>query len=182
MPQLKQRKLNRFKDHGYALNGYYFVTICSKNREDIFGQYKRPVGAALVPARNNIQLSIIGQIIDNQLNNLSNQYDNVVLDQYIIMPNHIHGILIIQNNDICKRARTSGAPTLSTIIRSFKSKSSMAYLNHLKQNNEYKPVNIWQRSFYDHIIRTNNSLDAIRQYIANNPENWENDIENILNP
>ena len=92
------------------------------------------------------------------------------------MPNHIHGILIINN-----RAQASGAPTISQIIRFFKLKSTMSYLNHLKQNSIYFPVTIWQRSFYDHIIRNKRSLNAIKEYIANNPENWENDIDNLLN-
>ena len=91
------------------------------------------------------------------------------------MPNHMHGILIINN-----RAQTSGAPTISKIIRSFKSKSSMAYLNHIKQIDSYIPINIWQQSFYDHIIRNERFLNAIREYIVNNPQNRENDIDNLL--
>jgi len=175
MTKLKTRKQIRLKNYDYSLNGYYFITVCSNDRKNIFGEYKY-VGAALVPARNNIKLSKIGQIINNQWNDIPNQYRNVELDEYIIMPNHIHGILIVNN-----RAQTSGAPTISKIIRSFKSKSSIEYLNHIKQNNTYISVNIWQRSFYDHVVRNERSLNAIKEYIANNPENWENDIDNLLN-
>ena len=132
-------------------------------------------------ARNNIQLSTIGKIIDTQWNNIPNQYENIELDQYIIMPNHVHGILIINKNDINKRADTRPAPTISDIICAFKSKSTMEYLNYLKRNNTYIPVNIWQRSFHDHIIRNERSLSAIREYIYVNPENWEQDIDNLIN-
>ena len=129
MKILKTRKLNRFKIYNYPTNGYYFVTICSKNRKIIFGEYNNNnVGAPLACAR--IELSIIGQIIDNQWNNIVNQYNHIKLDQYTIMPNHIHGIIIINNriNEL-SRAQASGAPTIGQIIRSFKSKSSMTYQN-----------------------------------------------------
>ncbi len=178
MPKLLTRKRIRIKHYNYSESGYYFVTVCSNNRENIFGEYNKYVGAGLVSARNNIKLSEIGRIIDNQWNNIPNQFDNIKLDKYIIMPNHIHGIIII--NDM-NRAETSPAPTLSDIICSFKSKSTLEYLNYLKQNNIQMPMHIWQRSFYDHVIRNERSLNAIRNYIANNPENWENDIDNLLN-
>ena len=173
MQKLISRKQNRLKNYDYSDNGWYFITVCSKDRKNIFGKYKNLVGAALVSARNNIKLSIIGKIIDTQWNNIKNQYKNIELDEYIIMPNHLHGIIIINN-----RAQTSGAPTISQIIRSFKSKSTLAYLNHLKQNNMKFPVNLWQRNFHDHIIRNDKSLNKIREYIINNPINWQFDIEN----
>lgn len=75
--------------------------------------------------------------------------------------------------------RTSSTPTIPQIIRSFKSKCTIEYLNHLKQNNIQMPVNIWQRSFYGHIIRNDKSLREIREYIKNNPSTWDNDEENI---
>lgn len=181
MAELVARKNIRLRNYDYSDDGYYFVTICSGNRENIF--IDNTVGAALVSARNHIcnrkdtKLSRIGQIIDNQWNNIPSQYPHVQLDQYVIMPNHLHGILAIN-----KRAQTSSAPTISQIIRSFKSKSTMAYLNYLKQNDVKFPAKIWQRSFYDHVIRNERSLQAIREYIAHNPEKWEQDIENISNP
>ena len=92
------------------------------------------------------------------------------------MPNHIHGILIINN-----RAEASAAPTISEIIRSFKSKSSLEYVKYINDNNLNVSGKIWQRSFHDHIIRNEKSLNAIRNYIAINPENRENHIGNLLN-
>ena len=102
MQKLISRKQIRLKNYDYANNGYYFITIGSKNKKNIFGEYKNIVGAGLVSARNNIKLSTIGEIINNQWNNIPNQYENIELDRYIIMPNHIHGILIINKNDINK--------------------------------------------------------------------------------
>mgnify|MGYP000924348807 FL=1 len=103
-------------------------------------------------------------------------YENIILDDYIIMPNHIHGIIIVN-----KRAEASAAPTISQIIRSFKSRSTLEYIRYIKENNLNVSGKIWQRSFYDQIIRNNRSLNAIKEYIQNNPINWENDIENLIN-
>ncbi len=163
MQKYKTREQIRLKEYDYSENGYYFITICSKDKENIF--IENSVGAGLVsalnqknqktiipgntsPSQNNNGLTIIGQIIDQQWNDIPNQYDQVRLDQYIIMSNHIHGILIIRNDiGFSKRAETSPAPTLSDIVCSFKSKCSMSYLGYLKQNGIYKSAKIWQRSF-----------------------------------
>ena len=128
MQKLISRKQIRLKNYDYANNGYYFITIGSRNRKIIFGEYNKYVGEGLASSRykNKIQLSKIGKIIDNQWNNIPNQYGNIELDEYIIMPNHIHGILIINNINYNKRtdlredARPS--PTIIDIICSFKSK------------------------------------------------------------
>lgn len=174
MNKYPERKQTRLTNYDYSNNGWYFITICSYNRSNIFGEYNKNVGAALVSARNNnIILSIIGKFIDDQWNNIPDQYKNIELDQYIIMPNHIHGILIIDN-----RAQTSSAPTISQIIRSFKSKCTNEYLNYLKQNNIQMTVDIWQRSFRDHIIRDEKSLHKIREYIRANPLTWDKDENN----
>jgi len=90
--------------------------------------------------------------------------------------NHIHCILII--NYIDKREETSHSPTLPDIICSFKSKCTNKYLNYLKRNNIQMPMHIWQRSFYDHVIRNNKSLCKIREYIVNNHATWDNDKYN----
>jgi len=90
------------------------------------------------------------------------------------MPNHIHGILIIN-----KRDGASPSPTLNQIIGFFKSKSVIEYLKYIKENDFNLSGQIWQRSFHDHIIRNDKSLNNIREYIRNNPATWDNDEENI---
>ena len=177
--KLLTRKNNRLKNYNYSGARWYSVTICSRNRKNIFAEYgKNIVGTGLAPVRykNNIKLSGIGQIIDKQWGDIPNQYDNIELDKCIIMPNHIHGILIVNY-----REGASPSPTISNIIGSFKSKCSVEYLTYINQNNLDISGKIWQRSFYDHVIRNEHSLNAIRKYITENPENWEQDIENLMN-
>ena len=190
MPELRTRKQIRLPNYDYSGNGYYFVTICSRNREHVF----RNVGAVLAPARYPSsdtlasaqspvsELSTCGQIIERQWLDLPNQFDHLELDEYVIMPNHVHGILILNNRTPAGlRAQASSARTISHIIRSFKSRSAMEYLQFIKANNLNVSGKIWQRSFHDHIIRNERSLNAIRKYILDNPINWEQDIENLLN-
>ena len=164
----------RLTKYYYSRCGYYYITICSKNRENLFCEIENVVGAALASARVNIKLSKIGQIINHQWNDIPNQYKNIELDEYVIMPNHIHGIFIIN-----KRAEASAAPTMSHIIRSYKSKCTMDYLTYINADNLNISGKILHRSFYDHIIRNDKSLQEIREYIINNPVNWETDEENI---
>ena len=175
--KIKIQTINQIKNYDYSSNGFYFITLCSRDRQNLFGPLKNAVGAPLACARHdNIEWSYLGQIIDKQWNDLMIHYENIIWDDYIIMPNHIHGIIIVN-----KRAEASAAPTISQIIRSFKSRSTLEYIRYIKENNLNVSGKIWQRSFYDQIIRNNRSLNAIKEYIQNNPINWENDIENLIN-
>ena len=103
---LAKRQLNRFNKHDYSLPGYYYVTICSKDREYIFTvNGNDQLGTGLAPVCR-FELSKLGQIIDHQWNDIKKRYNHVNLDKYVIMPNHIHGILIIN-----KRTGASPVPT-----------------------------------------------------------------------
>ena len=163
--------------YDYSQSGYYFVTICAKNRECIFSKINNGsyVGAGLAPAQNKnpaVKLTIIGKIIDKHWRDIPNKYENVNIDEYMIMPNHMHGILII-------RATARVAPTyLGQIIGSFKSRSADDYLKYINKNGINKSAKIWQRNYYDHIIRNEKSLYTMRVYIKNNPLNWQFDVEN----
>lgn len=116
-------------------------------------------------------------MIERVFNVVIGQYEYVICPRYVIMPNHVHAIIIIQNLII--RADMESAPTkpsLSEIIQSFKRYSTIEYVKLVKQN----PVNpfnkrIWQRSFYEHIIRNEDDYQRIAEYIENNPAKWEED-------
>ena len=162
----------------YKNNGAYFVTVCTKKMEYRLGKIK---GGKMV-------YSIYGKIVRKFWFNIPNHFQNVELDEFIVMPNHIHGIVILTG---C-RGTACRAPTnvpyrrkfskpeknsLSTIIRSFK--SAVTRQINLIQHSPGEPF--WQRSFYDHIIRTKKELFKIREYIHHNPQNWDHDEENPAN-
>ena len=167
--ELPKRKPTRLKNYDYSQNGYYFVTICTHNKNCIFCNI---VGQGLAPAE--IKLSAFGEIVNEEIADLENRYENIRIDKYVIMPNHIHAIIAIQN----ETAGASPCPTLSDIICTIKSLSARKC--HLINSK----ITIWQTSFHDHIIRGENDYLKIWNYIDTNPEKWEEDCFYIekINP
>ena len=164
MKDLPKRKNIRLDEFDYSKNGYYYITICTKNREKILGEI---VGDGVLDVPK-MKLSYFGVIAENVINNINNFYDDIVFDKYVIMPNHIHLIIKIQNQDGLSRTPTPTNSTISKIVSTFKRFC----------NREYK-INIWQRSFYEHIIRNEDDYLKISEYIINNPLNWKKDSEYI---
>ena len=173
---------NRYKNWDYRNNGYYFITICTQNREHFFGKI----------VDDQMVLNELGEIVHTQWYASEKIRQNIFLDQFVIMPNHIHGIVIIDNNDNIGRrdvwqnvsTQTTTNPknkfmaeispssnSLSMMIRQFKS----AVTRHARQ---IMPQFGWQRNYYDHIIRNEKSLEKIREYIFHNPAMWSRDRNN----
>ncbi len=155
MKDLPNRKLNRLQGFDYSQNGGYFVTICTAKCEFSLSEI----------VNNGVALSPIGEIVKKHWLNLEIFFNNCHLDLFVIMPNHFHGIIFIDNN-----LKSDKQNSLSNFIRNFKSFSSNE-INKTFQNQYFK----WQKSFYDIIIRDEQSLENIRTYIINNPINWSND-------
>lgn len=153
--------------YDYSQEGCYFVTICTKNRLDWFGKIEN----------EDMALNKYGRILQKCWLDLPNHYHNIVLDEFVIMPNHVHGIIAITVGNGLKPFPTGKNHGLSEIIRGFKTFSSRR-INELPEN-DHKFV--WQKSFYDHIIRDEESLHNIRQYIRNNPLKWSLDRNNPQN-
>ena len=158
--ELPRRKRTRLEGYDYSCSGYYFVTICTHNRRQILS---RIVGQGLAPAEN--RLSCCGEIVRRQLLELGNRYPQVRIDKYVIMPNHIHAIVVIENG----AAGASPCPTLSDVICAFKSIATR------ECRNLYPTEKLFQTSFYDHIIRGEKDYFEIWEYIENNPMKWEED-------
>jgi REP element-mobilizing transposase RayT len=161
------RKNLRLPDYDYSQNGMYFVTICTEKRRNILGSI---VGDGFsVPAQS---LTGIGLIADGQIGLIPLKYKNVSIPKYVIMPNHIHLILSIDNT---AGNPGSGAenppPTLGTVVAWYKYQT-MKLINPKSQKVTTK---IWQRSYYDHIIRHDQDYLAIWQYIDDNPAKWAED-------
>ena len=126
-------------------------------------------------------------MIQTTWNALPHRFPTIELDEFVIMPNHVHGIIWIVGaplgapqiaNPGSKQGAASSAPTLARVIRAFKSISAIAINQHFhRQGNP-----VWQRNYYEHIIRTEEDLNRIRQYIQDNPDNWEKDPERVKLP
>lgn len=172
---LPQRKQIRLRYYNYASEGMYFITICTKNRLEILGNIKSngrnrnckmPVGAddPVRPHKENnkekINLTPIGIIVDNCWKEIIKIYDDVETDEYVIMPNHIHGIINLTGGQ--------SRPPLQKIIQGFKSVTT-------RECFKYGYKQIWQRNYYEHIIRNEKEYYKIVEYIRNNPLRWEDD-------
>lgn len=156
LPKRKQNRLNKFD---YSQNGAYFITICTQNRKEILSHITVGDGFP-VP-----ELTKYGNIVYKQINKISEKYPNVDVDKYVIMPNHIHIILFLSNGT------GNPSPTVSNIIAWLKYTSTKE-INNL---NNTAGKRIFQRSFYDHIIRNENDYLDIWQYIDGNALKWQND-------
>jgi len=161
--ELQDRKKLRLVNYDYSSQNYYFVTICTHDKKCIFG-------------KPNI-LNEYGIIAAKEIENISNHFERIKVDKYVIMPNHIHAIIIIgcdgtlHNNS----ERSRPFPTLSSIIGLYKSGVSK-HIHKLNVN-----INVWQKYYYDHIIRNKNDYENIWNYIENNPIKWEEDSLYICN-
>jgi len=150
----------RLKMWNYSHNGYYFVTICTDNRERYFGQI----------INNEMSFSKIGLVAERYWKEIPAHYPFVNLDAFIIMPNHIHGIIIIDKNVETGYIPSLHNNTLGDIIGGFK-----AAVTRWCRNNNH-PQFAWQSRFYDHIIRNEREFFNIRKYIIYNPYKWEDDV------
>ena len=157
---MPRRKHPRLKEYDYSSAAFYFVTICAHNRKCLFS---RIVGRGLAPAEN--RYSSYGVIAVEQLRQLEKRYPFVKVDQYVIMPNHIHAILGLEQ----EAAGASPRPTLTDIICAYKSLTTKAC-------KKVQPIEkVFQTSFYEHVIRGKEDYKEIAEYIQNNPKQWELD-------
>ena len=138
-PDRHLRKSNRLKGYDYSRDGIYYVTICTRNRIKLLSTIEINGGAGLAPALNNAVIPVLtrtGEIVDRNWNEIPRLFPNVVLDEYVIMPNHLHCILIIKSGDrevaASERAPASAAPplTLGSIIGGFKSRCVVEHLKY----------------------------------------------------
>ena len=164
---LIKRKSMRLPNYDYSQNGAYFVTICTKNRRYLFSE----VVGSIHESTAKIKLKPYGRIVDEIINNLSERFD-INIDNYIIMPNHIHMIISIENSSIKRSIRESTLRNRSTISK------VVGYLkmNTSKQVHKINPdKDVWQRSYFDHIIRDEKDYLTKWNYIDGNPSIWESD-------
>lgn len=181
----------RLQNFDYTAAGAYFVTICTHQRAEVFG---------LIEA-GKVELSSAGKVVESVWKEIPTHHAYVELDEFVVMPNHIHGILVINESPVGARViapdsisasnptiasvgaqfiapksspiDSNRAGTIGGIVRAFKARCTHAI--HQEQS-EQTPI--WQRNYYEHIIRNEKELLAIREYIANNPMQWDLDANN----
>jgi REP element-mobilizing transposase RayT len=203
-PDIHHRRSIRLREYDYRNAGAYFVTICSFQRECLFGEV----------VDGEMRLNPLGMAVDACWRSITNHFSNVQLDEFVIMPNHFHAILDIttpesdeanvgakqgssaspgsgdngNNDDDCNKGEAGGSfasplrdgtvsGSLSAVIQNFKSVSTRK-INKMR-NNPGCPA--WQRNYYEHVIRNETDLANIRQYIVNNPLKWDLDENNPAN-
>lgn len=176
---MRTRQSIRLQNYDYTQPGAYFVTVCATQRECLFGEVLNGV----------MRPNAIGDLVIQTWHSLPQRFANVKLDEFVVMPNHVHGVVCIGEmankscRDACEDA-ASNAPTaaqsdpvqksLADVVRAFKSISAIAG-NRLLQR-QGQPL--WQRNYYERIIRNDEELNRVREYIINNPAHWDYDDEN----
>ena len=172
----RQRKPNRLSGYDYSQSGAYFITICTHNRKMLFGNIIDGV----------MELNGYGRIVQSEIESISAQYENISIDTYVIMPNHVHCIVRIVGTGLApvregketqpeNRTTARVVPTVPGIIGALKSKiANVALMNHKNGSDNYLGK-IWQRSYHDHIIRGETEYAKICEYINSNPQNWNHD-------
>jgi len=178
----------RLRRHNYSQPGSYFFTICAADHESIFGRVRA----------GTMECNPAGEAVWNIWRELPVRFPAIELDAFVVMPNHLHGILFLcppnpppgraspaptktnahtarrGNPWVARRDSPSRAPSLGQIIGAFKSLSAAAVNHALNRRNQ----SVWQRNYFEHIVRSAKDLDAVRLYIAQNPMQWLNDREN----
>ncbi len=189
-PEIHHRQSIRLRDYDYSRIGAYFVTICAWQRECLFGEVMA----------GDVRLNNLGLMALECWNGIPSHFPQVELDAFVIMPNHVHGIIILNDDHtyvgarhaspgfdgrVGPTARAKGRAThasplrgagpkprsIGAIVGSFKS----AATKRINQSRDNPGVPVWQRNYYERIIREDRELDGIRRYIAENPARWEED-------
>jgi len=168
-----RRRSIRLPEYDYAQPGAYFITACAHDRACLFGDI---VGT-------DMRLNEWGEIAAECWRAIPDHFEHVTLDEYVIMPNHVHGILVIEDDWAGNVRATHASPvpprgpqprSIGAIVGSFKSATARR-INDLRGTPDTR---VWHRNYYEHVIRSEESLRQIRQYIADNPIHWADDREN----
>ncbi|MBL8161974.1 MAG: transposase [Anaerolineae bacterium] len=159
MPDQQQwpaRKSPRLQGFDYASEGAYFITICVQNRMHLFGTVRD----------DKMHLNSAGEMVVTRWLEIAARYPHVDLDAFVIMPNHLHGIVLLEQQDV----------GLTQIIQWFKIVTTNRFIQGHRQHGwENFTGKLWQRSFHDHIVRSEVELNRIREYVMHNPALWTTD-------
>ena len=156
-PTVHHRHSTRLEGYDYSQAGAYFVTVVAHEREALFGGV----------VNGQMVINHSGQILQSVWSDLPRHYKELELDAFCIMPNHVHAIIFLHEDGSVKRT------TLSELVRAFKSYSA----RRINSSRKMTGVPVWQRNYYEHIVRNDHEYQSIYKYILDNPINWEKDDE-----
>jgi len=157
-PKIHHRRSIRLKGFDYSNSGYYFITICCQNKRKLWGNIKN----------DQMFLNDAGRMIESVWNNLPTRFPKLILHNYVVMPNHFHAIVEF----LCVEDGTR----LSEVIDAFKSITTVEYIHGVKKNGWLPFIGkVWQRNYWEHIIRSQDELFDISEYIIYNPVKWRQD-------
>lgn len=165
------RRSIRLPEYDYGQEGAYYVTICTQDRKCIFGKI----------INGRMQLNEWGSIVNSFWDKLTEYYHGLILDSFIVMPNHVHFIIIIADDvvprgrgEVTSPLRDSAKHTLGQVLAFYKYQTTKA-INLLNNTPGRK---IWQRNYFEHVIRNERSYNEIKKYVTENPRYWAEDDEN----
>ena len=187
MSRINTRRSIRLREYDYSQPGAYFLTICTQDRECLFGEI----------ADGEMRLNDAGRMIEKWFHKLPEKFDGITLGEYIIMPNHVHCIienigLVGADPCVCPRNKDSNASDienrdagehsgspLQKIAQWFKAMTTNEYIRNVKRNG-WKSFDgkLWQRNYFEHVIRNDDDLQRTREYILGNPTRWDEDENN----
>jgi putative transposase len=179
-PNIHHRHSVRLQGYDYSKTGAYFITICTKDRECLFGDI----------VNGKMLLNEAGKMIQMSWQDLLTRFDNMVIDESVVMPNHVHGLVMLScRGEACLRPQSSvnqgdhkdrpygtQPHSIGRIVQAFKSITTHKYIQGVRHSSWLPfPSKLWQRNYWDHIIQDESELETIREYIVNNPALWESD-------
>ncbi len=168
--ELPKRKQIRLPDYDYSSPGAYFVTICTTNRRCLLSDVA--VGALHEAPAVNVRLTELGQIVRETIDFLSDRYPDLIVDKYVIMPNHVHLLLRIEKERALREAPLRERETRSLLSKAI----GFLKMNCSKQIHQaYPDLDVWQRGYYEHVIRSEDDYREIWEYIDSNPAKWAED-------
>jgi len=200
-PDIHHRRSIRLKEYDYSQEGLYFITICVHDRKCLFGKIVVVVGVENVgvenfqPLQHELILNDAGNIANECWLEIPKHFPNAILHEHIIMPNHVHGIIELKqyNVDIvgaenflplphqCNEFQKMIPHSIGSIVKGFKIEVTKWFRNNMggivgvENFQPQQPQSIWQRNYYEHIIRDEKSYQRISDYIIDNPKNWKED-------
>jgi REP element-mobilizing transposase RayT len=171
-PEIHRRRSIRLRGYDYSQAGAYYVTVCTRGKVHLFGQV----------VEGEMALNDAGRMVRSAWEHMPRQFPTFELDGYVVMPNHFHAVIRIVGAPLVgapNRAGTRPAPTVGDIVGAFKSITTDEFLRGVRESG-WSPLNgaLWQRNYYEHIIRDDDELNKIREYVATNPVRWDTDLEN----